>query len=984
MRLLVAATAALSFAFAQTATQAACDNFGQAGKDGSCLCPPGLTGANCSTPVRGGNLFAPTPDGQCSNGFTGPTCGVCTTDSACRNAFTTDPTQAITGLPGMNQTLVCNTSPVVYSSSQMTCNVVQAMLQGFFPGETKVTITRMMNSSTTPGGRSTLDKAKQVSGANEAYMQLWYNAKEQFYCHITECNQTVVDNESQWHCDGLKCKCVPGSEMCGGGSKSVAANLLSGLFAGNSLTGPVDMNCKPGGACAFKQKMLNLLGAEGLPLTGCNMGECVNQFVIDQALGVNVVHTSSTLSGGVIAGLAVVGAFALLAVLVTIWGLIMRRKARRAPAGTLMKSGGVSVSWSGVGYQVRGYTKRGPYNRIMGWLRGFGDVPRSRPASPGGRGEEGTGMADVVLYDVCGELPAGGFCAVLGPSGAGKSTLVDILAGKRKAGQVRGRVSFHTHGGPVKVGYCDQSDVLSPTATVMETLLFAAYLRLPENVPKAVKAERARTVLRQLSLEHIACTRIGSGLQRGISGGEMRRVSIAVELVANPDVLILDEPTSGLDSVSAARVVALLKSLTTDPENRTTIIASIHQPSSALYHSFSQVMLLSRGRQLYFGPGGNAPAEFFAAQGYECPRGYNVADFLLDIASEAPTGLRSGTDAMMASVEYFDAESPNPNLYEKTSRRNQNSYEKTSQRTQSHDSIVDLAVLNSTAPARKRCATTFLTQLEVLSSREWRNLRRDKTLFLAHFILFSVLGLFAGGLYFKVDYTIAGFQNRVGSLFFLCILIAFSSLSALYNIVEIRPLFLRERGSRFYSPQAWLLARVIFDVIPLRIVPTVVLGVIIYFMVGLAQDAAHFFKFLLILVQYALSMTLYNFLLGALFAHPSIAILLSSLWNLFNITYAGFFINIAKIPKVLGWLHFLAPLNYALEAIVVNEVGSGLHIKDVLNGVQLDVAASLIMQTLFGFNESNYYRNVLVLFGWIAGFALLLIGTVFFILREKR
>lgn len=962
MRLLFpAAAAVLSFTLANAQE---CDNFGQA-KDGTCYCPAGLTGSNCSQPVHGGDLYAPKPDGQCSDGWFGPTCTVCTSDDACQNALSTIASPGNgTPMPGMNETLVCNTQPVIYSTSHMECDVVQSMLQAVFPGETRVTITRFMNGSSSPGGDATYTKTKQASGVNEGFMQLWYNGQLQASCHLTQCNQTVLDGNSNWHCPGLKCHCLPGTTFCGADGKSGGNDQVSSIVGSlglneNTLTGPVDINCKPNGDCSFKQKFLNMLGAEGLPLKGCKMGECVNQYVIDQALGITHVHSDNGLSGGVIAGLAVVGAFALLAAIVTVWGLLKRRKARKAPAGSLYKHGGVSVTWSGVGYQVRGYNKRGWYNRIVGWLRGFGDVATSRPGSP--NGEEGTGNSDVVLHDACGELPAGGFCAVLGPSGAGKSTLVDILAGKRKSGQVSGRVSFHSNGGPVKVGYCDQSDVLSPTSTVMETLLFAAYLRLPENVPKAVKAARATTVLRQLSLEHIANTRVGSGLQRGISGGEMRRVSIAIELVANPDVLILDEPTSGLDSVSAARVVALLKSLTTDPENRTTIIASIHQPSSALYHSFSQVILLSRGKQLYMGPGGNAPADYFGAQGYVCPPGYNIADHLLDIASEAPSGLPSGHEAMMSTDMLPES------LMEKAS-----------------DSVVDLAVLNSTAPAKQKCATTFLTQFEVLSSREWRNLKRDKTLFVAHFLLFSVVGLFAGGLYFQVDLTIAGFQNRVGSLFFLGTLIAFSSLSALYNIVEIRPLFLRERGSSFYSPQAWLLARVIFDVIPLRLVPTIVLGVIIYFMVGLALSAARFFKFLLILVLYTLTMTLYNFLLGALFEHPSLAILLSSLWNLFNMTYAGFFINIAKIPAVLGWLHYLAPLNYALEAIVVNEVGSGLHIQDVLNGVSLDVAATLIMETLFGFNVRNYYRNVLVLFGWIAGFGLLLVATVFWVLREKR
>lgn len=98
----------------------------------------------------------------------------------------------------------------------------------------------------------------------------------------------------------------------------------------------------------------------------------------------------------------------------------------------------------------------------------------------------------------------------------------------------------------------------------------------------------------------------------------------------------------------------------------------------------------------------------------------------------------------------------------------------------------------------------------------------------------------------------------------------------------------------------------------------------------------------------------------------------------------GFFINIANIPPVLRWLRYLAPLGYMLEALTVNEVGSGLMIVDVLQGVAIEISAVPIMHSLFGFGESNYYRNVLVLFGWIAGFGLLLILTVFYFLREKR
>ena len=118
--------------------------------------------------------------------------------------------------------------------------------------------------------------------------------------------------------------------------------------------------------------------------------------------------------------------------------------------------------------------------------------------------------------------------------------------------------------------------------TVHEALLFAARLRLPEGVPDSEKAARVDDIMEKLGIAHLRDVRIGSGERRGISGGEMRRVTIGLELVAKPDVLILDEPTSGLDSVSAAKVANVLHALAHDPDAPTAVIASIHQPRHVL------------------------------------------------------------------------------------------------------------------------------------------------------------------------------------------------------------------------------------------------------------------------------------------------------------------------------------------------------------------------------------------------------------------
>lgn len=196
-----------------------------------------------------------------------------------------------------------------------------------------------------------------------------------------------------------------------------------------------------------------------------------------------------------------------------------------------------------------------------------------------------------------------------------------------------------------------------------------------------------------------------------------------------------------------------------------------------------------------------------------------------------------------------------------------------------------------------------------------------------------------------------------------------------------------------------MLSRVLFDVIPLRLLPTIVVSIIVYFMVGLSRHADRFFKYLLILVEFSSATTLFNFLLACVFAQGGVAILISSLCNLFLMTYAGFFVNLSQIPPVLRWLRYFSTLGYTLEALSINEVGAGLQIIDTLDGVPIEISATLIMQTLFGFNLGHYYRyvdvrirepcadslrDVLVLFAFIAGFAVLLVFAVVFVLRERR
>lgn len=227
----------------------------------------------------------------------------------------------------------------------------------------------------------------------------------------------------------------------------------------NSLAGPLVIDCATSSNCAFKQNFLNsLFGSGGLQLSSCSHGECVQQYVVDQALGIETAAPVGTppLSGGVIGGLAVVGALILALIALIIWGFVERSKARKnmRTDGVLPRSGGVGLVWSGLGYEVASQGL-GAGTKVAAWIKGSGGGMSRKNEEGAAVGPHG---GRVVLRDSCGQLPPGGFCAILGPSGAGKSTLVDILAGKRKRGHVEGKVGFTRDRGAdrVKIGYVDQ------------------------------------------------------------------------------------------------------------------------------------------------------------------------------------------------------------------------------------------------------------------------------------------------------------------------------------------------------------------------------------------------------------------------------------------------------------------------------------------------------------------------------------------------
>ncbi|CAK7215571.1 FAD-dependent urate hydroxylase [Sporothrix curviconia] len=276
----------------------------------------------------------------------------------------------------------------------------------------------------------------------------------------------------------------------------------------------------------------------------------------------------------------------------------------------------------------------------------------------------------------------------------------------------------------------------------------------------------------------------------------------------------------------------------------------------------------------------------------------------------------------------------------------------------------------------------YYRQFVILSQRTWTNLYRNPLLMLTHYAISILLGVLSGFLFYGLTSDIPGFQNRLGLFFFVLALFGFSTLTSLNVFSSERLLFTRERANGYYSPLTYFAAKVLFDILPLRILPPVLMGAIIYPMTGLVPDVEHFVVFILVLVLFNLAASGICLFIGIVCKDGSVANLIGSLVMLFSLLFAGLLLNHDKIPPAAVWLQYLSIFHYAFEALIVNEVRY-LTLVDHKYGLDITVPGSAILSS-FGFNNIALWRDVTSLAVFAVVFIILAYGAMHVLLVEKR
>ncbi|XP_053535852.1 broad substrate specificity ATP-binding cassette transporter ABCG2-like [Ictalurus punctatus] len=523
-----------------------------------------------------------------------------------------------------------------------------------------------------------------------------------------------------------------------------------------------------------------------------------------------------------------------------------------------------------------------------------------------------------ILVDLNGIMKHG-LNAILGPSGSGKSSFLDVLAARKDPSGLSGEVLIDGAPQPSNFkclsGYVAQDDVVMGTLTVRENLCFSAALRLSSAIKMKEKEDRVNRLISDLGLSKVADRRVGTQLNRGISGGERKRTSIGMEMIIDPSVLFLDEPTTGLDASTANSVLLLLKRMA---NNGHTIIMSIHQPRYSIYQLFDNLTLLVSGKQVYHGPAHHA-LDYFANIGYKCEAHNNPADFFLDVINGDSIAVSM---AKLQTAEDIELEEPG-STRQSIEEHLVEEYKKSSyaQETKAELERIMRGKEYSTKPKSRTITYNcgFFHQLNWVVKRTFRNLILNPQSSIAQFAVTTFLAFTVGTVFFGVKYDQSGIQNRFGALFFIVRNQCFSTLSAAERFNTERKLFIHEYTSGYYSVSVYFLSKILSDIITLRTILAVVFTCIIYFMIGFKLTPAAFFIFLFTVILVVYTATAMTIAVSVGQSNVAVANILQNLAFVFMMIFTGLLVNLESVMAWLAWLKYLSILHYGLTALEIVE-----------------------------------------------------------------
>uniref|UniRef100_UPI00398E7ECA ATP-binding cassette sub-family G member 8 n=1 Tax=Pristiophorus japonicus TaxID=55135 RepID=UPI00398E7ECA len=581
------------------------------------------------------------------------------------------------------------------------------------------------------------------------------------------------------------------------------------------------------------------------------------------------------------------------------------------------------------------------------------------------------------------KVRSGQMLAIIGSSGCGKTSLLDIITCRDEGGKVKsGKILIDET--PVNrqlvkkyIAHVRQDDRLLPNLTVRETLTFVAKLRLPKAFSEEQRNKRIEDVIAELRLRQCANTRVGNYFTRGVSGGERRRVSIGVQLLWNPGILILDEPTSGLDSFTAHNLVMTLSRLA---RGNRLILMSIHQPRSDIFHLFDLVVLLSSGATTYCGTAKDM-IPYFTSIGYPCPKYCNPCDFYVDLTSidrrskeqEAHTQDKANTLASIfwEKVKYTDDYTWQPNACNTCPNMS----------SASSASPTSDEIINIKSETMDKLIGQ-LRQFSVLLSRQVSNDFRDLPTLAIHGFEALLMSLLIGFLYHSQDGKQLSIQDTVALLYIIGALTPFAVvLDVIAKCHSERAMLYHELEDGMYSITAYYFAKLLGE-LPEHCAFVIIYGVPIYWIAALRPEASPFLlNFLLVWLMVYCSRVMALWVAALLPTLQLSSIIGNVFFTIFYLT-GGFVISLKNMWTVASWFSKMSFLRWGFEGLIqVQFTGHSYSI--MIGNLTIPVKGTNIIKSM-DMDSEPLYMCYLILIAICFGFLILYYVSLRFVKQKSN
>ncbi|XP_012227947.1 ATP-binding cassette sub-family G member 1-like isoform X1 [Linepithema humile] len=547
-----------------------------------------------------------------------------------------------------------------------------------------------------------------------------------------------------------------------------------------------------------------------------------------------------------------------------------------------------------------------------------------------------------LLSELNGDFRPGELTAIMGLSGAGKSTLMNILAGFTTI-SITGKIKVNERERNMSEfrklsAYIMQDDNLQPFLTVQEAMYVAADLKLKLN--HCQKVQRINEILTVMNLNISRSTRTNE-----LSGGERKRLAVALELINNPPVIFLDEPTSGLDSVSSKQCIALLKQLA--QEGRT-VICTIHQPSATLLNMIDHLYVIADGNCVYTGSTQNL-VPYLNNLGLNCPMHYNPIDFLMEICNG---DYGSHISQLVESIENGKS-----NIWRSAKTLHLNKHEEivTSQQVYS----MRLHSFETEFKQTPHYAANFWKQLCVLIKRNAIKLLRDRILTLTRIAIHFMIALIVGTLYFKIGQDAAYVLDNFNMLFFSIMFLMFTAFSATMITIPLElPIVMREHFNRWYKLRTYYLANKLAD-FPVQLTATFIYTFIVYFMSDQLPESERLGLYMLMCLLICLVAQTIGLIIGIALKVQN-SVIFGPLAIMPFVLFSGFFVHLKDTHPYLQWLLHISFPKYGFEGVMIAIYGyDRAKLTCSMDYCHFSIPEKFLMEV--GMKHVDYWFNITVL-----------------------